>query len=319
MRFSSCRTITTIVATLGLAALPVIGQDPDRKRLEEAAVRLEETLKSAPGNGEAASRLVAVLRELAAAAINSDPERALAHLVRAKELEPANHEVLFEFAMAALRLTLHEDAARALVEALARRPDEPKFLYALARARMGTGDLNDAERLFRRYTELRPEDPTGHFGLGYVLAGMKRNEAARVSFDRSLALRPEQTESNYQLGLLDLADGDLDAAAARFGKVIERYRDHTGALLGMGKVYFGRKQYDAARQNLERVVALEPGLQQAHYHLSMTYARLGDKAAAAREAEISERLEREEKNRRRTILRLYEPTENVRPQGERKP
>jgi tetratricopeptide (TPR) repeat protein len=317
MRLSICRALTTFIATLVLAVVPVCGQGSDGKLLEEAAVQLEEALKISPGDKEVAGRLVAVLRQLAAAAISNDPEKALAHLVRTKELAPADPDVLFEFAMAALRLTLHEDAARALVEAMARRPDEPKFLYALARARMGSGDLNEAERLFRRYTELHPEDATGHFGLGYVLAGLKRNEAARAAFERSLALRPEQTESNYQLGLLDMADGNHDAAVARFGKALARYRDHAGALLGMGRVYFIRKQYDAARQNLERVVELEPGQQQAHYYLSMTYARLGNKEAAAREAEISETLEREEKNRRRTILRLYE--ENVRPKTGRKP
>jgi tetratricopeptide (TPR) repeat protein len=317
MRLPICRTLLAFVAVLLLAALSVFGQSFGGKQLEEAAVQLEEALKTSPGDKRVASRLVAVLRELAAAAIGSDPEKALAHLVRAKDLAPADPEVLFEFSMAALRLTLHEDAARALVEALARRPDEPKFLYALARARMGTGDLSEAERLFRRYVELRPEDASGHFGLGYVLAGLRRSEAARDAFERSIALRPEQTESNYQLGLLDMAEGNPDAAAARFGKALARYRDHTGALLGMGRVYFTRKQYDAARQKLERVVELEPGLQQAHYYLSMTYARLGNKEAAAREAEISEKLEREEKNRRRTTLRLYE--ENVRPETERKP
>jgi tetratricopeptide (TPR) repeat protein len=317
MRLSISGALLAFIAVLLLAALPVFGQRSDGKRLEEAAVQLEDALKISPGDKQVASRLVAVLRELAAAAIGGDPEKALAHLVRAKELAPQDPEVLFEFGMAALRLTLHEDAARALVEALARRPDEPKFLYALARARMGTGDLNEAERLFRRYVELRPDDASGHFGLGYVLAGLRRSEAARDAFERSLALRPEQTESNYQLGLLEMADGNPDAAAARFGKALARYRDHTGALLGMGRVYFSRKQYDAARQNLERAVELEPGLQQAHYYLSMTYARLGNKEAAARETEISEKLEREEKNRRRTILKLYE--ENVRPETGRKP
>nr|MBA3438549.1 tetratricopeptide repeat protein [Pyrinomonadaceae bacterium] len=73
-----------------------------------------------------------------------------------------------------------------------------------------------------------------------------------------------------------------------------------------GQVYFARKQYESARNSLERAVALEPSLQKAHYYLSMTYARLGNKEAAAREAELAATLEREQKDKRRTVLRLLE-------------
>lgn len=286
---------------------------------EEGSFQFEEALKIAPRNAEAASHLVTVLRALAAAAIGSDPEKALSHLIRARALAPRDPEVLFEFAMAALRLTLHEDAIPALAAALAKRPSEPKFIYAMGRARLATGDVIEAERLFRRYTELRPEDPAGRFGLGYALAGLRRNAEARNEFESSLAIQPEQTESNYQLGLLDQADGNVDAAATHFGKVLARYADHTGALLGLGQVQFGRKQYEEARQRLERAVALEPLLQKAHYYLGMTYARLGDKEAATREAGITEALERAQKNQRRTILKLYEPEDGARPSAGRKP
>jgi len=307
------------LSMLLLAVQLVFGQNPDKRQLEEAVGRYEASLKQDPGNVEVKSQLVRVLRALAAEAIINDPEKALSHLIRAKALAPADAEILFEFAMAALRLTLHEDAAPALVEALTYSPDEPRFLYALARARMGMGDLNEAERLFRRYTELRPDDATGQYGLGYVLAGLRRNKPARLAFERSLALRPDQSESDYQIGLLDLAEGNLDAAEARFTKVLARYRTHTGAQLGLGRVYFNRKEYEAARKSLEHVLELDPAQQQAHYYLSLTFARLGNKEAATREAEISDSLEREQKNLRRTILKLYAPAEDARPATERKP
>ena len=278
----------------------------DAGRLEEAAVQFEAALRIAPGNRETAAHLVTALRGLAAAAITGDPEKALSHLVRARALVPTNPDVLFEFAMAALRLTLHEDAIPALVKALEHRPNEPKFLYALARARMALGDLMEAERLFKQYTTLRPEDPTGHYGLGYVLAGQKRSAEARVGFERSLALRPEQTESNYHLGLLDLADGKLDDAATRFEIVLARFADHTGALVGLGQVYFSRKQFDQARKSLERAVALDPALVKAHYQLGLTAARQGDQETFRRELELAAKLEQEQKQNRRTVLRLLE-------------
>jgi tetratricopeptide (TPR) repeat protein len=277
-----------------------------QNRLEEAAAQFEETLKLAPRHREAAARLVTTLRSLAAEAYAGDPEKALSHLLRAKALAPSEPELLFEFAMAALRLTLHADAATALTAALARRPNEPKYIYALARARMATGDLSAAEKLLRRYTALRPEDASGHFGLGYVLAGLKRRAEARGAFERSLALRPAQTEAPYQLALLAYDEGKVDEAARWFERVLARYADHTGALVGLGQVYFSRRQHDLARQTLERAVALDASLVKAHYQLGLTYARLGEKEAAARELEIAAQLEREQKQQRRVELRLLE-------------
>jgi Tfp pilus assembly protein PilF len=61
-----------------------------------------------------------------------------------------------------------------------------------------------------------------------------------------------------------------------------------------------------ARQTLERAVALDASLVKAHYQLGLTYARLGEKEAAARELEIAAQLEREQKQQRRVELRLLE-------------
>src|SRR5262245_17413487 len=94
------------LSMLLLAVQLLSGQNPDRRQLEEAAVRYEEALKNDPGKVEVKSQLIRVLRALAAEAIINDPEKALAHLIRAKALAPADAEILFEFAMAALRLTL---------------------------------------------------------------------------------------------------------------------------------------------------------------------------------------------------------------------
>lgn len=289
------------------------------ERVEEAAAEFEEALRAKSNRNNVRVSLVATLRRVAATALAAgDREKALAHLLQAKRVAPADADVLFEFAMVALGKSLHDDATSALVTAVEKRPREPKFIYALARARLAKGELLEAERLFRQYVIQHPADPTGHYGLGYVLMLLKQTAEAKQFFERSLQLQPQQTESSYQLGLLAYAAGDVDRAFAWFAKVLTRYADHAGALLGMGQVHFSRKHYEAAQQSLERAIALEPSLQKAHYYLSMTYARLGNKEAAAREAGLAAALEREQKDKRRIVLRLLErgPTASA---GEQKP
>lgn len=281
---------------------------------EAAAAAFEAALKIDATRRDALTGLVYSLRQAAAAALQTgEREKALSLLIRAKAAAPGDADVLFEFGMTALSLALDEDAAQALAIANEKRPDEPKFIYALARARLALSALPEAVELFRRYTALRPQDATGHYGLGYALALLRRNDEAAAAFKRSLELRPEQTESPWQLGLLADAAGNIDEAAAWFERVLARAPDHTGALLGAGLVHFKRKQYDQARSVLERVIALQPSLAKAHYYLSLTCTRLGDKVTAAREADRAAQLEREEKNQRRVVLRLLENGPDIHP------
>jgi len=322
LRLTSIAAAAVVFALFASAASPASGQQATdgAGRDEETVAEFEEALRVEPHRRDARSNLVAALRRLAAAAVaGGDREKALAHLLRAKAVAPDDPEVLFEFGMVALGMSLYEDAAPAFAAALAKRPDEPRFIYALARARMEQGEVSEAERLFRRYVGLRPEDPAGHYGLGYVLTLLKRGPEAAQSFHRSLELRPQQTESQYQLGLIAYAGGDVDGAAAWYEKVLARYADHAGARLGMGLVHFSRKRYELAREELERVVALDPLNQKAHYYLSMTYARIGDKEAARRAAETAAALEREQKDRRRTVLKLYDPAQDAPPASGREP
>ncbi len=277
-------------------------------RAEEAATKFEEVLRLDSTRRAVASDLSATLRRLASDAVAAgEHEKALAYLIRARAAAPADPDVLFEFAVTALRLSLYEDAAQALNLALEQRPNEPAFLFALARAQLAVGRVPEAEQLFRRYVALRPADAGGHYGLGYALAILKRGAEAASAFERSIELRPEQTESQYQMGLLASAEGNLDAAAVWFKKVLKRFADHAGATLGLGLVQFNRKQYELARATLERAVSLDSAAAKAHYYLGLTYARLGDKSRATQELALAAKLEREQKDKGRTVLRLLGP------------
>jgi tetratricopeptide (TPR) repeat protein len=282
-----------------------------QQRLDDAAAEFEAALKLDDGRREIKASLIAVLRRAAAGAVKAgEREKALSYLLRARAADATDADVLFEFGMVALGLSLNEDAAQSLTAAAKKRPDEPKFIYALARAKLAQSALDEALALFNRYVALRPQDAAGHYGLGYTLTLLRRAAEAAPVFKRSIELRPEQTESPYQLGLIAYADGDADEAAAWFERVLSRSADHAGALMGLGLAQFKRKDYDLARKSLERAITLDPSLAKAHYQLGLVHARLGDKEAAAREMETAARLEREQKDQRRVALRLLEKLES---------
>ena len=174
---------------------------------------------------------------------------------------------------------------------------------------MGLSKIEASRERFEKYVQLRPEDPTGHFGLGLVLRMLEMTDAARTQFERSIELLPAQTEAYVQLGFLDLDRGELDQAANRFQTALRHAPQNTGALLGMGRIQFQRKDYSKAADSLLAALAADPSIREVHYYLGLAYARLGKSSESAEQMEIASRLEREDLDRHRVILKLLDPAE----------
>jgi tetratricopeptide (TPR) repeat protein len=70
------------------------------------------------------------------------------------------------------------------------------------------------------------------------------------------------------------------------------------AFLELGILLSEERRYTEAIPELQRAIALEPGLAQAHYRLAQAYQRTGRQDLAAKEMEIFEKL-----NERKEVAR----------------
>jgi len=252
-------------------------------RTDDAVPQFQEALRLDPARTDARNAVLGVWRGQARAALNTqDYEKALSVLIEARKVAPEDPDVLFEFGTIALRMSLFPDAVQAFQEALTKRKDEPTAIYGLGRAQIGLARFQDARATFERYLQLRHDDASAHYALGFALQALQENPEARYHFEQSIALQPVQTEAYLQLGLLDLDENNLDAAGSRFHHVLERDPKHSGALTGMGRVAFQRKDYQNAADFLHRAIAANSSERQAHYYLGMTYSRLDRKAESER-------------------------------------
>jgi tetratricopeptide (TPR) repeat protein len=274
-------------------------------RAGDAVPEFEEALRLDPTRIDARSALLGAWREEARTAVRAhDFEKALALLIQARKVGPKDPNVLFDFGMVALQLSLFLDAEQAFRETLAEQNNDPNAIYGLGRAQIGLAKFEDAKGSFEEYLRLRPDDASGPYGLGFVLESLEQGAAAHDQFERSIALQPAQTESYFQLGMMDLDQGKLDGAAGRFTRVLDRDPKHAGALTGMGRVKFQQKDYADASALLQRAVASDSSIRQAHYYLGLAYARLGRKDEAEKELQIAGQLEHGEVEKRQTGLRL---------------
>ena len=277
-------------------------------RPDDAIPELREALKLDPRRADAADALVHILRDRAqTASQQGDLNSALTMLIEARTYAPANPDVLFQFGVVALKQSLIDDAIQAFEKALAVRKDDPFTMFYLGYALMDEGKFEDARRQFARYVDLRPDDPSGYGALGMALAGLGRPDQARAQFVRSVTLDPKQSESFYQLGLLDLDAGDYAAAQQHLQQAIEIKPSDAATLAAMGRVDFEQKHYPEAIDHLQQAIGQDASLEEAHYYLGLTFARMGRKPESDDQLSLAAQLEEQRKARGRQVLRLREP------------
>jgi tetratricopeptide (TPR) repeat protein len=277
-------------------------------RTQDAVFELRQALLIDPDRTDVARALGHILQDQAqTASASGDWDNALALLKEARKYGPDNADVQFEFGMAALKLALQEDAIEAFQQTLKLRNNDALTLYNLGRAFMELSKFDDARQQFAHYVEIRPDDPSGHCALGMTLAALERSEEARAQFERSIALAPAQTESYYRLGLLDLNSRDYDAATQDLRHVLDHEPNDAAALTALGKVEFGQKHYSEAVSLLQQAISSADSLPEAHYYLGLTLARMGRKMESNEQLEIATRLEHEQNQSRRSVLRILEP------------
>jgi tetratricopeptide (TPR) repeat protein len=276
-------------------------------RAEEAVIELREALRIDSARTDASDALVHILRDQSeTAAAAGDSGRSLTLLREARNYAADNPDVQFEFGVMALKLSLWQDAITAFEQTLKLRQNDPVALYSLGRAFLGEWKFEDARQQFRRYVEARPDDASGHCALGMTLAALENTVEAREQFEQSIVLAPEQTESYFRLGLIELNTKDLDDAARNFRQVLRRDPKHAGALSALGRVFFEQKRYSEAIDQLQRAIASDVSLREAHYYLGLTFARLGRKGEADDQLQIATRLEHDEAQHRRTVIRIQD-------------
>ena len=272
---------------------------------EEAGPQLRLAVRIDPSRRDASEALLRILQDQARAAVASgDYRKALSSLTEVEKYAPENLDVQFELGTVELQMSLWEDAVATFQGILRLRADDSLALYNLGRAFMGLSRFEQARQQFASYVEARPDDASGHCALGMTLAALERVPEARQQLERSIVLAPEQTESYYRLGLVDLDAEDLSAAAANFRQVLERDAKNAPALSALGRVAFQQKRYPEAIDLLQRAVASDDSLREAHYYLGLTFARVGREKESELQLKTATDLEHQETQHGRTVLRI---------------
>ncbi|WP_442890267.1 tetratricopeptide repeat protein [Congregicoccus parvus] len=234
----------------------------------------EDTVAKVPGNARAHANLGRV------AYMEREYEEAVAHGLRALELEPRAFDPAYNVGMALAALGRDAEAASAFERAVRLHPAQLRAWSQLGFARLRADDSERAVEAFERVLAGDPASVEGLLGYGLALAANGDEDAAIGSLRRVLDLDATHVVARFQLGMgLARAGRAAEALphleeAARLAPGWAEVRGNLGAVLAeLGRL-------DEAIAAYEEAVRLDPAYVNAHYNYGEALLKLGRWAEA---------------------------------------
>ena len=243
------------------------------------------------GTGAPELRRLAGLAALQCALAQGTAEQGVPLLEELKAAYPRDADVLY------LGAKLYLKGWNAQVaEMFAKNPSSYRVNQLSAEIFETQGNYTEAAAEYAKAIQKNPRAVNLHYGRGRALLLGSHDAAAldsaRQEFEAELALNAEDAAAEYQIGQILEVQGDREGAEKRFENARALRPDFPEALLALAKVRSRQQRYGDAIPLLQRVVALQPGNETAHYNLMLAYRKAGQMEAAAREKDTLDRLQR---------------------------
>ena len=138
------------------------------------------------------------------------------------------------------------------------------------------GDLRGAERAFMGVTEIDPSYTDGFVNVARVRVQEGDPEGAQEALGKALALAPDLPKTHYFYGLTLKTQGQYDEALESFRRAAVAYPRDRVVRNQIGRVYFLKREFARAIQELSKTLTVDPEDLEAHYNLMLAYQGLGD-------------------------------------------
>ncbi len=180
-------------------------------------------------------------------------------------------------AIVALALTAHAQAAHwrtsrtLFAHTLSIDPDNLFAATNFGAALFNNGEFDEAAKYFQRIVAARPWDDQTRMRLANAFSAGGRTEQAMTELRRAIETNPRNASALVELARLELAMGRSQEAEA----LLLRANTIEPKPLTLGTLALTRNDLQAARQEFERAVQIEPESSTARNNLAATLARLG--------------------------------------------
>jgi tetratricopeptide (TPR) repeat protein len=267
---------------LSAVGLRILGLAQEAEgKLKQARATLEDAFA-------ADGKSVVVLVDLSRVAeAEQDHQGALGYLAHARDLEPADASLPYEFGVICLKMDLYGEARKALEEAVKLAPENPQYNYELGIVASFGNDPAEGLRYLDKYHSVKPQDVAGILALGTTYFRAKDYDNAQKWLKQAVANPTTAADAHFYLGRISRQEGRLEEAIDDLNQSLALRSDEPDVLAELGQIYVGNRDYARAAPSLERALRLDPDNYAANFGLLQLYARTGD----ARQEQQSKRFD----------------------------
>jgi tetratricopeptide (TPR) repeat protein len=206
----------------------------------------------------------------------NDNQGALGYLAHARDLQPENAALAYEFGAVCLRIGLFAEARKAMGEALRLDPDNPDYNLGMGTVVSFSADPSQSLPYLTRYHALHPRDPQGVLALGAASYRAKDYDAASQWLRKAVASPGTAAEAHFYLGRIARQEGRIDEAISELNDSLAAQPDQADALAELGQISLQRRDFTQAATYLDQALHKDPDNYAANFGLLQLYARTGD-------------------------------------------
>lgn len=231
-----------------------------------------------------------------------NPVAAAEEFQRAARLDESEQNIL-DLGNSLIKINAFDAAVQICSYGLKKYPNSAKLRVGMGIARYSRGEFDDAVKSLCEAADLDPTDARPYLFLGEMYGvSVELAEEITRRMEQFVKYHPGNAMAHYYYAV-NLWKGrrdpehpaDLEQVEASLKRAVALDPKLAEAWFELGALYSEQQKYEEAIAALRKAVALNPDLTKAHYRLAQLYQRTGQKALAAQELEIHNRLkEREE-------------------------
>ncbi|KAK1297659.1 Peroxisome biogenesis protein 5 [Acorus calamus] len=246
------------------------GQELFRKDLlSEAVLALEAEVLKNPNNAEG-WRLLGITH-----AENDDDQQAIASMMRAREVDPTNLEVLLALGVSHTNELEQMEALRYLYSWL---QHHPKYGTLATPQQADSLYYADVARLFNEAAQLSPQDADVHIVLGVLYNLSIEYDKAIAAFQTALKLKPHDYSLWNKLGATQANSVQSADAIFAYQQALDLKPNYVRAWANMGISYANQGRYEESIRYYVRALSMNPKADNAWQYLriSLSCASIDD-------------------------------------------
>jgi tetratricopeptide (TPR) repeat protein len=143
-------------------------------------------------------------------------------------------------------------------------------LFIQARIYLALNKSVDAIEVLQRILKEEPKSAPAHFLLGVAFVQANDLPQARRELTEAVSIAPGMIQARLPLAALHQKDGSYDLALEQALEILRNHPQHVEAHLAAGDAYFGKKEWEKAREAYQQVTVLAPNVPVGHYKLGLT-------------------------------------------------